>query len=130
MVLVQLVVGPVQLKTREAGVERSRLFFCRKVNMTEKAYHYRTCCVNATGRDINDMVDACRDISYRTFRRHCEGVDAWAVGMGYAAHPSRGLTLSADWHVSYHKSRYRGKPCYYLRHSAIEYIWVKQESQA
>lgn len=29
-----------------------------------------------------------------------------------------------DWHVSYHRSMFRGKPCIYVRHSAIEYIFV------
>ena len=70
------------------------------------------------------MVDASREVTYRTVLKHCDGLLEWAEGMSYFRHPSQGLTLKDDWAVSYHKSVYRGRPCYYVRHSSIEYIWV------
>jgi hypothetical protein len=71
------------------------------------------------------MVDKARDISRRTFLVHVNRDDLAKLAdeMGYARHPKQGLTLAADWAVSYHKSRYRGLPCVYLRWSAIEYIF-------
>jgi len=86
--------------------------------------HYTTCCVESTGEAIRAMVEKAREISYRTFRKHCEGLDDWAQAMGYFRHPSQGLTLKNDWHVTYYKSVFQGKPCYFLVHSAIEYIWT------
>jgi len=43
--------------------------------------------------------------------------------LGYEDHHSKGLTMSQDWHVSYHRSVYRGHPCVYFDHSSIEYIF-------
>ena len=74
------------------------------------------------------MVDRAEEITYQTFRRTVggESLDQFASNLGYdVGHERGGLRLCNDWHVSYHKSRYRGKPCYYLRHSGIEHIWVK-----
>lgn len=88
-------------------------------------YQYETCCVNSTAEAIHAMVDAARDITWRTFARRCEW-HQWAHDMTYAVGAERGLHLAADWAVSYHKSTYRGRPCYYIRHSAIEYIFTAQ----
>ncbi len=91
---------------------------------------YLTNCVNCPGPNpgetINAMVDRARDITRRTF---LTWVDPLAFGLaqeslGYEAHPTRGLTMAGDWHVSYHKSRFRGEPCVYFQHSAIEYIFT------
>ena len=89
------------------------------------ALKFKTNCVNSTGPAIQDMVDRCIDVSRRTFLKHVDREDLAALesALGYADHPSRGLTMAADWHVSYHRSKYRGRLCYYLRHSAIEYIF-------
>ena len=85
---------------------------------------YTTCCVHSTGEAINSMKDTAREVTYRTFRKHCEGLDDWAEAMSYFRHPAQGLTLKNDWHVAYFKGEYMGKPCYFLTHSAIEHIWT------
>jgi len=69
------------------------------------------------------MCDEARDISRATFLKHCDAQDV-IKGMGYSIGPEKGLHLKDDYHVSYHKSRYRGKPCYFMCWSAIEYIFV------
>lgn len=73
------------------------------------------------------MVDQAVQVSYRTFFRHCAGVATWAKHSGYATRSDKGLTLDKDWHVSFYRSKFRGKPCYYMYHSAIEYIWVLED---
>ena len=88
-----------------------------------KRYQYVTCCVNAKAEDIDAMVDNAQDVSYETLKRHCEGLAEWEKEMGYGR--QCGLYLKDDWAVGFCKSTYRGQPCYYVRHSAIEYIWVK-----
>jgi hypothetical protein len=90
-----------------------------------KEYHYNTNCVNSNGRDIQRMTDNSVAVTYDTFLKHCEGVQEVAAQLGYAGHPRAGLTLKQDWHVGYYRSTFRGKPCYYMVWSAIEYIWTK-----
>lgn len=90
-----------------------------------KRYHYRTCCVNSTAELINALTDSAVEVTYRTFRKHCEGLDGWADRMGYVKDPQHGgLHLSGDWSVSFHKGTYAGVPCYFIDHSRIEYIWT------
>lgn len=90
-----------------------------------KPFQYVTCCVNSTAESIHAMADSARDVTYRTVLKNCEGLMQWAKDMGYERSSRLGLTLKDDFAVSFHKSTYRGQPCYYVRHSAIEYIWVK-----
>ena len=92
-----------------------------------KDYAYETNCVSCeNGDDINAMRDVSRNVTYRTMLCHCAGLRAWAKSQGYAGHPRSGLHLKHDWHVSYHKSTWRGKRCYYLVWSGIEFIWVEK----
>lgn len=93
---------------------------------TEKPYRYRTNCVNSTARDIHQMTGQAKDVSYETFVKHCHGLQEWCQQQGYAVNPGKSgnLTLKGDRHVAYYKSKYKGVKCYYLVHSAIEYIWT------
>jgi len=96
-----------------------------------KSYVYKTSCVSAKGEDIQAMQAAAVGMSYRTMLRRCEGLIEKAEELNYvrASHIDHGLTLRNDWHVSYHKSMYRGEPCYYFVWSHIEYIWVKRRQR-
>lgn len=90
-----------------------------------REYRYRTCCVDSTAEKIHAMTDEARDSSLQTLRKHCAGLEEWERSMGYTTgHQRGGLRLKDDWHVGYFKSRYCGRPCYYIVHSAIEYIWT------
>jgi len=81
---------------------------------------YETCCVSANGDDITNMVDEAREIKYDTFMKH---VDKEEV-MNLLGYPCGNLRLKNDWCVRYYKSKYQGKPCVYVNHSAIEYVFV------
>ena len=86
-------------------------------------------CVNWDQRDIDgltDMIDNNLDISRKTFLKHIDKEEMQAVedDLGYAQHPSQGLTMAGDYHVSYHRSKLHGKRCYYFRHSSIEYVFI------
>ena len=88
---------------------------------------YRICCVDSTAEKIDAMVVQAREITYKTARQSIGGatLDEWAQGMSYDTGNERGgLRLKNDWHVGYHRSRYEAKPCVYIYHSAIEYIFV------
>lgn len=90
-----------------------------------KEYFYRACCVELEGPDIQAMVDKAQRVSLKTMKQHCAGLDEWAKNMKYERDARHGLTLQKDWHVTYWKSVFRRKSCYFLVHSAIEYIWTK-----
>ncbi len=91
-----------------------------------KLFKYETCCVNAKGKDIQVMVEQNRDITYRTFFKYVSLDDVLEVFEGYVKDSRKGLTLKNDWAVSYSKSLYQGRPCYYINHSMIEYIFTKE----
>jgi GNAT superfamily N-acetyltransferase len=72
------------------------------------------------------MVDASTDVTRKTFLKHVDRESLREVekSLGYFEHPSQGLTMAGDWHVSYHRGYFIGKPVYYFVHSAIEYIFM------
>ena len=93
------------------------------------AYHFHRNCVNTPRADVpalGQMIDDAIDITRQTFLQHVDREELAEIeqNMGYAAHPLQGLTMAADWHVSYHRSKWKGKRCYYFRHSAIEYYFL------
>ena len=95
--------------------------------MTRRKAEYLTCCVNSTAKLIDDMTDQAREITYRTARRNIsrKAFTDFEKWMTYDTGGERGgLRLKDDWHVTYHKSRYKGIPCYYIQHSGIEYIFT------
>jgi hypothetical protein len=90
-----------------------------------KQYTYEISCVQADPDDIDEMVDGAKPVSYKEFVANCAEIEEMATGLGYEAHGSRkGLTLNRDAAVSFFKSTYQGKPCYFMVHSQIDYIWV------
>lgn len=90
---------------------------------------YYSCCVDYPDVDeLNHIVDNSREISYRTFRSHVdsENFNTIKEKLGYTNQLRKNcnLTLQNDYAVSFHKSRTpEGKPVYFLRHSAIEYVF-------
>ncbi len=82
------------------------------------SYEYVGNCVGSTAEAIDAMVDSARQVTYRTFCRYVLAVE---VNDMFPGPPH----IKHDWAVSFHKSVYRGRPCYFVCHSAIEFIWCK-----
>lgn len=92
-----------------------------------KEHFYKTCCVQSTAKLIDHMVDNAKEVTYATIKKHCDGLEEFETGLCYDAETKRGgLTLENDYAVGFYKSTYNGRPCYYIEHSRIEYIWTKQ----
>jgi len=92
--------------------------------MTSGKFYLTANCVCSTAKSIDEMKDQAVEITYRSFAKHCVLGD-FLHYHGYCTRTrSTGLRLQDDGCVTYFKSWYRGKPCYYLKHSAIEYIWT------
>jgi hypothetical protein len=91
-----------------------------------KKYVYETCCTNIpTGQipALNEMILDAHEVTYKTMLKHVRGLLDWAEQRGYS--PASDLHLKDDWAVGYYKSTFAGRPCYFVRWSAIEYIWTR-----
>jgi hypothetical protein len=66
-----------------------------------------------------------RLISRRTFLMHVnrEEIHKWERRLGYADHASVGLTMAGDYHVTYYKSRFKGRRCVGFDWSRIDHIF-------
>lgn len=96
--------------------------------MTGQRYGYTACCVDCYGRveALEAMIDEAKPVSYRTFMKHVDRRDVEDVFPDYEWRaPYRYLTLRRDWHVAYFRSSFEGRSCYYLVHSATEYIFAE-----
>lgn len=100
----------------------------KESTMSTRKFHYLRCCVDFSQHEVEQliqMIDDAINITYKTFFRHVN----WREVSGmfeYELRPENGLTLKNDFHVSYHRSKINGTRCYYVRHSAIEYIFVPE----
>ena len=85
-------------------------------------------CVSWPGQvdDLIEMIDTNIEITRRTFLKHIDRAELLDIeyNFHYSRHYMQGLTMAADWAVSYHRSKVCGKRCYYFRHSAIEYVFI------
>jgi len=73
---------------------------------------------------LHQMIEDATDITYKTLMQHVDRDEVASIFTFYDWGNGRDLTLKRDWAVSYHRSKWRGKRCYYIRHSAIEYIFI------
>lgn len=83
-------------------------------------YTFTTDCIGSTGELINAMRDGAADSTLQEMRERCADFECLATRLGY----DRDFPIDGDWHVSYHRSEYNGRPCFYLVWSAIEYIFT------
>ncbi|WP_410951669.1 hypothetical protein [Pseudomonas sp. S1(2024)] len=85
-------------------------------------------CVEANGDDINEMKDIPQQQGISTAHfietvAKKAGIDKEVLDMlGYDSKRA----FAKDWHMTAAKSLYQGIPCYYVVHSAIEYIFVDE----
>ena len=94
--------------------------------ISQHIYHYYINCVSSDGESIGDMVDNAREIGYNTF---VKGIDIEELKelfpfYNWGNRKENGLKLKDDYAVSYYKSIYEGRPCLYVAHSAIEYVFI------
>ena len=88
-------------------------------------YHYLTNCIGAEGDDIREMVEQAIEINYNTFLKYVSVEEVKNIFDYYEWGRGNGLKLKDDYAVRYFKSVFKEKLCVYIKHSAIEYIYVK-----
>jgi len=95
--------------------------------LAQEQYYFVTDCVSAKGDDITEMVDEAEDVTWEEFNRHVSNDEIRLVMGDFYDYDDQdnnaGLKFQDDPYVSFHKSVYRGRPCYYFDHSAIEYVF-------
>lgn len=94
-------------------------------------YRYWKCCVDFWDIEaLCTMIYDSIEITRATFLKHVDRQDLedLEASLGYFRHPRQGLTCAGDYHVRYHRSVYKGRRVYYMRQSAIEYIFRNEES--
>lgn len=79
-------------------------------------------CGSLPPSQLDQFDDSARDITYRTFMKHLgsEVVREFESALGYGRH----LRLKDDYHVSYQKGKWRGKPAVCCMWSSIHHIWA------
>jgi hypothetical protein len=86
---------------------------------------------NCVGWDSSDMdgltevIDNAQEVTLKTFLQYVTMEKILELFPFYAKTKAQGLTLANDWAVRFFRSTYRGKKCYYIQHSAIEYVFLK-----
>lgn len=93
-------------------------------------YHFVTSCVSALGEDIIEMVDIAgmgenvesvvdfNDMKKILGDRLTEFAEMVGCDLEF---------LENDYHVNYEQSHYQGLPCYYIKHSGIEHVYVHSD---
>ena len=98
-------------------------------------YRYWRNCVDWPRHDaregLQSVIDNSIDITRKTFLSHVHRRDRVELekNLGYETNYKCGLTIASDWAVTYHRSEIHGKKVYYLRHSAIEYVFARLKDQ-
>jgi hypothetical protein len=74
-------------------------------------------------------------ITWDTFRKHVPVDEVQRIFPSYSYQRETynhvgeltiGFHIKDDWAVGFFRSRYRGKRCYYISHSGIEYIFIQE----
>ena len=95
-------------------------------------FNFYNTCVGWNPEDVDnpggliDMIDSAEDIERPAFLRLVDRDELQRIesDLGYVSHFSQGLTMAADWHVSYHTSELHGEPCAFFKWSAIEHVFT------
>ena len=96
--------------------------------LTEGFRYVGNCTNDHCAKHLEDMMDKAKQITYRTFVQGVGLENVRQVFADYSWGYQRGdIRMKNDPYVYYYKSTYDGVPCYYVRHSGIEYIFVPEE---
>jgi hypothetical protein len=94
-------------------------------------YRFETDCTAIPKDDVEDLqalIDGAREVSYDTLVRRVGRETVKEVFSQYDwSRRGEDLRLKNDWHVRYHVGRYKGRKCYFIVHSAIEYLFCEAD---
>lgn len=96
--------------------------------MCEGYRYVGNCTDKSTAPHLADMMDQARPITFRTFVK-AVGLESIRQIFGdYQWGHGKDIRMKNDPYVTYFRSKFKGDPCYYVRHSGIEYIFVEEDA--
>lgn len=89
-------------------------------------YRYVGNCTNShMAPYLSDMMEQAKQVSYRTL---ISAVGRSTIAAAFPdfdwSHRPKDLTMANDMNVSYYRSEFDGSPCFYVRESGIEHVFV------
>ena len=87
-------------------------------------FRYYCNCVNWDSSDLEGLESIVDNSTEITYHEMLEEVSLEQLHDIFPFYEDCPLTMEKDWSVRYHRSEYNGKPCVYVLHSAIEYVFV------
>ncbi len=89
-----------------------------------KKYIYKTNCTRSSAFDLELMYEKSREITFETFSRKCEWREL-AKSLGYSIFREKSLKLKNDPCVSFYKSVFKGRSCYYMVQSCVDHVFLE-----
>lgn len=78
--------------------------------------------------ELQAMVDRSKEVDFKTFAQHVDWKPTARL-MGYSTAPGEpGMLLEKDWAVRFYSSTWRKEPVFFMDHSAIEFVFRKQDA--
>lgn len=86
---------------------------------------YTTNCVNSSAAVLDPMLEKAEEISFGQFTQEIDTTELQQLFPHYdwTANNPDSLRLEDDYTVSWWRSKFKGRPCVFLCHSCIEYIF-------
>jgi hypothetical protein len=112
----------------EAGVEDTIFEAFKGWSTLSESYRYAGNCTGLAADDLHDMMDKARQVTYSTFVKAIGLDQLRELFADYGWGHQRGFVrMKTDPHITYYRSIFKGKHCYYVRESGIEYIFVDDD---
>jgi hypothetical protein len=80
-------------------------------------------CTHLPARHVIEMADRAKETSYNALIKQVGTDQLKSLFPHYAWGQGQGLKLKDDYCVRYYRSQYQKRKCYFVVHSAIEYIF-------
>jgi hypothetical protein len=88
-------------------------------------YQYVGNCTTSDAQSIWDMRNNSREVTWRTFRKHCPEARKLFEEKGGFWPKTTNKQIEDSGFFAFYKSTHRGTPCYYASWSGYEWIWER-----
>lgn len=91
-----------------------------------KMFSYWGNCINSSAEDIWALQDSANRVKWKTFKHHISGARRFLKDIGALLDGATDKDIEdCDW-IAFNKGIFRGKICYFVDWSAIEWIFTKE----
>jgi hypothetical protein len=87
----------------------------------KKTLKYTINCIKSCAKDIQEVVDNEKEITFNTFKSRVSDTELRKAGYPIGKND---YSITEDYAVGgFFSSKYKGKPCYMMRWNSVEYIF-------